>query len=67
MIRKWTPRPLTLILLGLIASLWFRPPADAPASFIVDTDSHIRHKIAAQVHYPRLEKLLRPLLPAALK
>ena len=26
--RKWTPSPLTLILLGLIAYLWFRPPAD---------------------------------------
>lgn len=26
--KKWTPSPLTLILLGLIAWLWFRPPAD---------------------------------------
>jgi peroxiredoxin len=26
--RKWTPSPLTLILLSLIAWLWFRPPAD---------------------------------------
>jgi thiol-disulfide isomerase/thioredoxin len=27
-IKKWTPSPLTLILLGLIAWLWFRPPAE---------------------------------------
>ncbi|WP_324779421.1 TlpA family protein disulfide reductase [Thiobacillus sedimenti] len=27
-VKKWTPSPLTLILLGLIAWLWFRPPAD---------------------------------------
>ncbi len=27
-LKKWTPGPLTLILLGLIAYLWFRPPAD---------------------------------------
>lgn len=27
-IKKWTPSPLTLILLGLVAYLWFRPPAD---------------------------------------
>lgn len=26
--KKWTPSPLTLILLGLVAYLWFRPPAD---------------------------------------
>jgi len=167
LIKKWTPSPLTLILLGLIAYLWFRPPADVsdenrttppwhvtlsdgrvltsdalrgkvvlvnfwatwcpycrkekpvidsfwqdnrgrgfevvsisvddppekiaawmqdkgyafmaaptntlvarafgnvksiPTSFIVDADGHIRHKIAGQVHYPRLEKLVTPLL-----
>ena len=28
LIKKWTPSPLTLILLGLIVYLWFRPPAD---------------------------------------
>ncbi|OYZ57517.1 MAG: hypothetical protein B7Y21_07310 [Hydrogenophilales bacterium 16-61-112] len=28
LVKKWTPSPLTLILLGLIAWLWFRPPAD---------------------------------------
>jgi thiol-disulfide isomerase/thioredoxin len=28
LLKKWTPSPLTLILLGLIAYLWFRPPAD---------------------------------------
>lgn len=165
--KKWTPSPLTLILLGLIAWLWFRPPADVseenrpvlpwavtlpdgkllsseslkgkvvlvnfwatwcpycrkekpvidafwqdhrargfevisisvddspqkiaawmrdkgyafmaaptnasvaaafgdvtsvPTSFIVGTDGRIRHKIAGQVHYPRLEKLVLPLL-----
>ena len=169
-IKKWTPSPLTLILLGLIAYLWFRPPADVsdenrttppwqvmlpdnrvlssdtlkgkvvlvnfwatwcpycrkekpaidsfwkdyrdkgfevisisiddtpekiaewmqdkdyafmaaptnasvvaafgnvssvPTSFIVDADGHIRHKIAGQVHYPRLEKLVTPLLRAS--
>jgi peroxiredoxin len=168
LIKKWTPSPLTLILLGLIAYLWFRPPADVseedraappwqvtltdgrmlssealrgkvvlvnfwatwcpycrkekpviedfwhdyqsrgfevvsisvddpadkiaewmtdkgyafmaapsnasvaaafghvasvPTSFIVDADGRIRHKIAGQVHYPRLEKLVAPLLP----
>ena len=26
--KKWTPSPPTLILLGLIAYLWFRPPAE---------------------------------------
>jgi len=167
LIKKWTPSPLTLILLGLIAYLWFRPPADVseedrattpwgvtlsdgraltsddlrgkvvlvnfwatwcpycrkekpviddfwqdyrgkgfevvsisvddppekiaawmrdrgyafmaaptnasvaaafggvsslPTSFIVDTEGHIRHKIGGQVHYPRLEKLVTPLL-----
>ncbi len=35
-----------------------------PTSFIVDADGHIRHKIAGQVHYPRLEKLVAPLLKA---
>jgi thiol-disulfide isomerase/thioredoxin len=168
--KKWTPSPLTLILLGLIAWLWFRPPAEVsdenraappwqvtlpdgrvltsdalkgkvvlvnfwatwcpycrkekpvidafwqntrdkgfevvsisvddppekiaawmqdknyafmaaptnasvaaafgnvssvPTSFIVDADGHIRHKIAGQVHYPRLEKLVTPLLRAS--
>jgi thiol-disulfide isomerase/thioredoxin len=166
-IKKWTPSPLTLILLGLIAWLWFRPPAEVsdenraalpwqvsladgrlltsealrgkvvlvnfwatwcpycrkekpviddfwqdyrdkgfevvsisvddppekiaawmqdkgytfmaaptnpsvaaafgsvssvPTSFILDADGRIRHKIAGQVHYPRLEKLVTPLL-----
>jgi peroxiredoxin len=168
-IKKWTPGPLTLILLGLIAWLWFRPPAEVsnenravppwqvtlpdgqtlssdalrgrvvlvnfwatwcpycrkekpaiddfwrdyrdrgfevvsisiddppekiaawmhdkgyafiaaptnasvaaafgnvgsvPTSFIVDADGHIRHKVAGQLHYARLEKLVTPLLPA---
>ena len=167
--RKWTPSPLTLILLGLIVWLWFRPPAEVsdedravapwqvmltdgrtlgsdalrgkvvlvnfwatwcpycrkekpvidafwhdyrgkgfevvsisvddppekiaawmkdkgyafqaaptnasvtavfgdvtsvPTSFILDADGHIRHKIAGQVYYARLEKLVTPLLKA---
>ena len=167
--KKWTPSPLTLILLGLIAWLWFRPPADVselnqvtspwqvtlpdghvltsealkgkvvlvnfwatwcpycrkekpvidafwqdtrgqgfevisisvddspekiaawmqdkgyafmaaptnasviaafgnvssvPTSFIVDAEGRIRHKIAGQLHYARLEKLVTPLLKA---
>jgi thiol-disulfide isomerase/thioredoxin len=167
LLKKWTPSPLTLILLGLIAWLWFRPPAEVsdenlatppwqvtltdgrvltsemlkgkvvlvnfwatwcpycrkekpvidafwqdtrkqgfevisisiddspekiaawmqdkgytfmaaptnasvanafghvssvPTSFILDTEGHIRHKIAGQVHYPRLEDLVTPLL-----
>ena len=171
-LKKWTPSPLTLILLGLIAYLWFRPPADVsdenrpappwqvalpdgraltsdslrgkvvlvnfwatwcpycrkekpaidafwqdyrergfevvsisvddppekiaewmrdkeyafmaaptnasvahafgnvksvPTSFIVDTEGRIRHKIAGQVHYPRLEKLVVPLLNPTLQ
>jgi thiol-disulfide isomerase/thioredoxin len=168
-LKKWTPSPLTLILLGLIAYLWFRPPAEVsdenravppwqvtltdgrtlssdtlkgkvvlvnfwatwcpycrkekpvidafwhdyrakgfevvsisvddppekiaawmkdkgyalpaaatnpsvaavfgsvpsvPTSFILDADGHIRHKIAGQVYYARLEKLVTPLLKA---
>lgn len=168
--KKWTPSPLTLILLGLVAWLWFRPPAtvsdenhaaspwavtlpdgqaltsdklkgkvvlvnfwatwcpycrkekpvidrfwkdhrdqgfevisisvddtpekiaawmqdkdyafmaaptnasvaaafgnvtSVPTSFIVDAEGRIRHKIAGQVHYPRLEKLVAPLLAEA--
>ncbi|MFP5381628.1 MAG: TlpA family protein disulfide reductase [Gammaproteobacteria bacterium] len=168
-LKKWTPSPLTLILLGLIAWLWFRPPADVsdetrvvppwqvtltdgrvltsvqlqgkvvlvnfwatwcpycrkekpvidefwkhyrdrgfevvsisvddppekiatwmrdkgyafpaaptntsviaafgqvssvPYSFIVDADGRIRHTVGGQLHYPRLEKLVAPLLPA---
>ena len=170
LLRKWTPSPLTLILLALIAWLWFRPPAkvtdevlatapwsvtlpdgrtvsseslrgrvllvnfwatwcpycrkekpviesfwqdyrdrgfevvaisvddppdriaewmqdkgyasmaapsnasvrmafgsvgSVPTSFIVDAEGNIRHRIAGQVHYPRLKKLVEPLLPAA--
>lgn len=170
LVKKWTPSPLTLILLGLIVYLWFRPPADVsdedraapawqvtltdgrvltsealhgkvvlvnfwatwcpycrkekpviddfwqdhrdrgfevvsisiddppekiaswmadkdyafmaaptngsvtaafghvasvPTSFVVDAEGRIRHKIAGQVHYPRLEKLIAPLLTGA--
>ena len=40
----------------------FGRASSIPTSFIVDTDGVIRHKIAGQVHYPRLEKLVLPLL-----
>jgi len=33
-----------------------------PTSFVIDRDGVIRHRIAGQVHYPRLEKLVLPLL-----
>jgi len=36
--------------------------SSVPTSFILDTEGHIRHRIAGQVHYPRLEKLVTPLL-----
>jgi thiol-disulfide isomerase/thioredoxin len=42
----------------------FGPVASVPTSFIVDADGHIRHRVAGQLHYPRLEKLVVPLLPA---
>ena len=35
-----------------------------PTSFVVDADGVIRHKIDGQVHYPRLQKLIDPLLAA---
>ena len=31
----------------------------------VTADGHIRHKVAGQLHYPRLENLVTPLLGAA--
>ncbi len=37
--------------------------SSVPTSFIVDANGNIRHKIAGQVHYARLEKLVVPLLP----
>lgn len=36
-----------------------------PTSFVVDAEGVIRHKIDGQVHYPRLEKLVLPLLAKA--
>ena len=39
--------------------------ASVPTSFVVDAEGRIRHKIAGQVHYPRLEKLVAPLLEQA--
>lgn len=41
----------------------FGPVSAVPTSFIVDAEGRIRHKIAGQVHYPRLEKRVVPLLP----
>jgi peroxiredoxin len=34
-----------------------------PTSFVLDAQGVIRHKIDGQVHYPRLEKLVLPLIP----
>lgn len=34
-----------------------------PTSFVLDAQGIIRHKIDGQVHYPRLEKLVLPLIP----
>jgi len=34
-----------------------------PTSFVVDTKGVIRNKVDGQVHYPRLEKLVLPLIP----
>ena len=36
-----------------------------PTSFVIDAEGVIRHKIDGQVHYPRLEKLVLPLLAKA--
>ena len=36
--------------------------ATVPTSCIVDREGRIRHKIAGQVHYPRLEQRIVPLL-----
>ena len=33
-----------------------------PTSFILDAEGNIRHKIAGEVHYSRLEKRVTPLL-----
>ncbi len=33
-----------------------------PTSFVIDRAGRIRHKVSGQVHYPRLEKLVTPLL-----
>jgi len=38
--------------------------SSVPTSFIIDAEGRIRHKIAGQLHYPRLEKLVTPLLGA---
>jgi hypothetical protein len=47
----------------------FGDVSSVPTSFIVDADGNIRHRIGGQVHYPRLKKLVEPLLavPAATK
>jgi peroxiredoxin len=33
-----------------------------PTSFIIDKHGRVRHKISGQVHYARLEGLVKPLL-----
>ncbi len=33
-----------------------------PTSFIIDKQGRVRHKISGQVHYARLESLVKPLL-----
>lgn len=33
-----------------------------PTSFIIDRQGRVRHKISGQVHYARLESLVKPLL-----
>lgn len=43
----------------------FGEAGSIPTSFVVDANGVIRHKIAGQVHYPRLENLILPLLPQA--
>jgi peroxiredoxin len=40
----------------------FGRASSIPTSFVVDADGIIRHKIDGQVHYPRLEKLVLPLV-----
>lgn len=40
----------------------FGSVSSVPTSFIVDADGRIRHRIAGQLHYPRLENLVTPLL-----
>jgi peroxiredoxin len=42
----------------------FGPVKRLPTSFIIDTEGRLRHRIAGQVYYGRLEKLVAPLLPA---
>lgn len=40
----------------------FGPVTRLPTSFIVDGEGRLRQRIAGQVHYGRLEDLVRPLL-----
>jgi peroxiredoxin len=40
----------------------FGRPASLPTSFLIDRQGRIRHKIAGQVHYARLQSLVEPLL-----
>lgn len=44
------------------AAAAFGRPASIPESLILDGHGNIRHRIKGQVHYPRLEKLVLPLL-----
>jgi thiol-disulfide isomerase/thioredoxin len=48
LLKKWTPSPLTLILLGLIVYLWFRPPAD------VSTEDRVIAPWSVQTHDGRV-------------
>lgn len=40
----------------------FGRPGTIPTSFVLDKSGRIRYRIDGQVHYPRLEKLVTPLL-----
>jgi thiol-disulfide isomerase/thioredoxin len=44
------------------ASAAFGPIVSVPTSFIIDREGHLRHSIAGQVHYRRLQALVAPLL-----
>jgi thiol-disulfide isomerase/thioredoxin len=47
-VKKWTPSPLTAILLALIAWLWFRPPAD------ISTENRVIEPWSVQTHDGRV-------------
>ena len=41
------------------------PVSQVPMSMVIDRDGHLRHKVRGQVHYGRLEDLVKPLLAQA--